>query len=226
VLTAFVALIMAGSQSGGIPPRSRIQVSIMLGLWVLNFGLAMVMLHLAVKRNALSETRRSMIAELEAANGRLTAAMDENSRLQRELLVQAQKAGVLDERTRLAGEIHDTIAQGLTGIVTQVQAAQQDSGDADAGRHIERAATLARASLDEARRSAQGLSPAPLAHDTAPEALSRIVADWSAATGVQAQLRTTGVVVALHPEIESTLVRIAQEALTNAGRMPRLPAWW
>jgi Histidine kinase len=71
-----------------------------------------------------NEQRKRVIAELAEANAKLEAAMAENAELQTRLLAQAREAGTLDERQRMAREIHDTLAQGLTGIVTQVQAAR------------------------------------------------------------------------------------------------------
>ena len=71
---------------------------------------------------------------------------------------------MLDERQRMAGEIHDILAQGLTGIVTQLEAADQAAGrPADWRRHLDQAKQLARDSLTEARRSVQALRPQPLA---------------------------------------------------------------
>ena len=80
-----------------------------------------------------SEQRRLAVARLEAA-------LEENAGLHAQLLTQAREAGVLDERQRMAGEIHDTIAQGLTGIVTQLEAAEQarDRPD-DWQRHVRNA---------------------------------------------------------------------------------------
>ena len=66
-----------------------------------------------------------MLDELREANRRLEAALAENAGLHRQLLTQAREAGILDERQRMAREIHDTLAQGLTGIITQLQAAEQ-----------------------------------------------------------------------------------------------------
>ncbi len=66
-------------------------------------------------------------------NRRLEATIAENEGLHQQLLVQAREAGTLDERRRMAREIHDTLAQGLTGIVTQLQAAER-AADADPGR--------------------------------------------------------------------------------------------
>src|ERR1700724_688842 len=68
---------------------------------------------------------RKSLDELGEVNRRLEATIAENEGLHRQLLVQAREAGVVDERRRMAREIHDTLAQGLTGIVTQLQAAEQ-----------------------------------------------------------------------------------------------------
>ena len=99
---------------------------------------------------------------------RLEAALEENAGLHAQLLAQAREAGVLDERQRMAREIHDTIAQGLTGVVTQLEAAEQAPGPAgrQRQRHVENARGLARESLSEARRSVEAL-PARAARDGA-----------------------------------------------------------
>ena len=70
---------------------------------------------------------------------------------------------MLDERQRMAREIHDTLAQGLTGIITQLEAAEQTRDrSADWRRHVDNALALARESLTEARRSVQAVRPEPL----------------------------------------------------------------
>jgi hypothetical protein len=140
-----------------------------------------------------NQQRKRMIAELAEANHKLEAAMAENEGLHAQLLTQAREAGVLDERQRMAREIHDTLAQGLTGIITQVQAAQ-GAGDrpADWRRHLENAAQLARESLSEARRSVQAVGPEPLTAARLPEALAEVVDRWSGLHGVAAEVATTG----------------------------------
>ena len=72
----------------------------------------------------------------------------------------------------MAREIHDTIAQGLTGIITQLEAAQQTANDAERERRIDNAKRLARHSLAEARRSVQALRPQALENSRLPEALA------------------------------------------------------
>ncbi|MFC4592076.1 sensor histidine kinase [Sphaerisporangium corydalis] len=214
----FTALTMAGSQSGGLPPVDGPQWIAFGALMALNSSLALLFSHLGTQEADDAVAQNAVIGELERANARLEQALRENAGLHAQLLVQAREAGIGDERRRLAAEIHDTIAQGLAGIITQLQAAA-DSGDPEvAGDHVERAAALARHSLGEARRSVQDLGPGALEHDALPEALAKVVTAWSASTGVRAEFTVTGTAEPLHAEVEATVLRIAQEALANSGR--------
>ena len=165
--------------------------------------------------------RSQLFDELAETNSRLEATLAENTGLHRQLLAQAREAGVLDERQRMAREIHDTLAQGLTGIITQLEAAQQTGGDAERERRIGNAKRLARDSLAEARRSVQALRPQALENSRLPEALADEVARWSATSGVPGEVETTGDARALHPEVEVTLLRVAQEALANVAKHAR-----
>ncbi|WP_406062336.1 sensor histidine kinase [Streptomyces sp. NBC_01077] len=213
------AVTMAGAQSGGLPPASLMQWLAFGGLFALNASLAMGFSHLGTKDAEKAAQRAATIAELGRANSRLEQALAENAALQAQLLLQAREAGVADERRRLAAEIHDTIAQGLTGVVTQLQAASAAAPDTErAEAHLRRAADLARHSLGEARRSVRNLSPVALEHDALPEALRKTVADWAERTGVDARFTVTGTEEPLHGEVAATLLRIAQEALSNAAR--------
>lgn len=160
-----------------------------------------------------SEQRRQLIAELRRTTTELAALGEQNAQLQARLLTSAREAGVLGERQRMAREIHDTIAQGLTGIVTQTEAAEDDPATSHA--RLSTIGGLARESLAEARRSIHALRPGPLQDSDLAAALEKLVADWATAGGVPATLTVTGEPVALHTEVESTLIRVAQEALTN-----------
>ena len=126
---------------------------------------------------------------------------------------------MLDERQRMAREIHDTLAQGLIGIVTQLQAAEQ-AGDDPAGwrRHVTAATALARESLVEARRSVHALRPEPLATARLSEALSDVAGRWSALHGPAVTVTTTGQPRPLRADAEAALLRTAQEALANVAR--------
>ena len=216
-----VAATLAGSQSsgpGGPLPKSPLQWCVFAGLLVLHISLALVLDRL----NSQAETERShqqdTIAELKITNARLGQALAENEGLQAQLLVRAREAGSADERRRLAAEIHDTLAQGLTGIVTQLQASLDSPDQGRARTHVERAAALARHSLGEARRSVHDLTPAALEHRTLPEALEEAVARWSATSAASSELTVTGTAEPLHGEIEATLLRITEEALSNVAR--------
>lgn len=142
--------------------------------------------------------------------------MAKNRRLQDELLEQARATGVLDERARMAGEIHDTIAQGLAGVVAQLEAAQ--SSEAGRDQHIAAAQALARNSLAEARRSVRALQPASLSGGRLREALQHLVDQWSAGPGASARLVVSGTPTEHPVEVEVELYRVAQEALGNAAR--------
>jgi signal transduction histidine kinase len=166
-----------------------------------------------------NEQRKRIIVELGEANAKLEAALAENAELQERLLAQARAAGTQDERQRMAREIHDTLAQGLTGIITQVQAARNATDrPADWRRHLDNAVDLARESLSEARRTVRAVGPEPLDGAGLPEALADVVERWSGRHGVRAELHTTGTVRPLHPEVEVALLRTAQEALANVAK--------
>jgi signal transduction histidine kinase len=125
------------------------------------------------------------------------------------------------ERMRIARDIHDTLAQGLTGIIVQLQAADvaKSRGSDEANNaHVRRASELARESLQEARRSVLALRPLVLEQMDLPEALDTLVHKLTSGSLLQAE-----VTIGDHPrklplEIEKNLLRIALEALTNALR--------
>ncbi|MFE5832557.1 sensor histidine kinase [Streptomyces sp. NPDC056488] len=213
-----VAVTMAGSQSGGLPPASLMQWLAFGGLFALNACLVVGLSHLAEKDAEKAAERAATIAELGRANRRLEQALAENAALHAQLLLQAREAGVADERRRLAAEIHDTIAQGLTGVVTQLQAASAAADRDRAEVHLRRAADLARHGLGEARRSVRNLSPVALEHDALPGALRKTVEEWAERTGVDTRFTVTGTEAPLHDEVAATLLRIAQEALSNTAR--------
>ncbi|MFJ1608216.1 sensor histidine kinase [Streptomyces sp. NPDC088253] len=215
------AVTVAGAQAGGLPFGNGVQWILFAALLVANSGLQMVVAHLTQQEAQRSRERTETITELERTNAALQQALDENAALHAQLLVQAREAGVADERRRLAAEIHDTIAQGLTGIIAQLQVVANTPDPGAARVHLGRASELARQSLGEARRSVHNLAPVALEHDGLPEALKKTVADWARRTGIRADFTLTGTAEHLHEEISATLLRIAQEALSNASRHAR-----
>jgi signal transduction histidine kinase len=218
IACGLVAVFFAMAQTGGYhrPTPSLVVIWALVGcVDVVMVGMFTL---LGQKTEEQNRARKGMIAELAEANQRLEDMIAENTGLQAQLLVQAREAGAGDERQRLAREIHDTLAQGLTGIITQLAAAQQSGMDAERERRIGNAERLARDSLAEARRSVQALRPQALEDSRLPEALAGEVDRWSATSGVAAGLETTGEARPLHPEVEVTLLRVAQEALANVAK--------
>jgi signal transduction histidine kinase len=202
---------VAGAQTGSFPPEGRTGWLAFAGLLVANNALVTVAKHFADQQEARSRARAATIAELEQAH-------EENAALQAQLLVQAREAGIADERRRLAAEIHDTIAQGLTGIIAQLQVVANTTDPATVREHVGRATELARHSLGEARRSVQNLAPAGLSYDGLAEALRKTVERWAERTGVRAELTVTGTAQHLHGEVSATILRITQEALANVAK--------
>ena len=131
-----------------------------------------------------------------------------------------QRDAVVAERTRFARDIHDTLAQGLTGIMMQLNAAEQRlAADAAGARaHIEKARQLATESLEEARRSVSALRIGTLPDGTLLEAMEQIGRKLTADSGVQLDTKLDGQPYALPEPCEANLLRIAQEAMTNAVR--------
>lgn len=165
------------------------------------------------------DQRKRALDELSEANRRLEATLAENEGLHRQLLTQAREAGILDERQRMAREIHDTLAQGLTGIVTQLQAAEQAADDPPRWRrHFAAATRLARDSLTEARRSVDALRPESLETARLSDALADVARRWSALHGIPVRVGTTGTPRPIQPQAEVALLRAAQEALANVAK--------
>lgn len=125
---------------------------------------------------------------------------------------------VLEERGRLAREIHDTLAQGFVGISSQLDAvALTLNGRVDVARkHLDLARKMVRHSLTEARRSVMDLRASALEGHDLPAALSEAAPQWTAGSAVHIRVDVEGENRPLPEETEQHLLRIAQEAVTNA----------
>lgn len=199
------SLVVAASLTDGYPNGRPGQT---LGYVLISAVLLVLVL------NSSITTARAI--EQNHERGRIIA---ENAALQAQLVAQAKEAGVVEERQRLAGEIHDTIAQGLTGIVAQLQAAEQTRHrPEELRRHLRQARDLARASLTEARRSVRALRPEQLEDATLGEAIGELVHGWSQRVAVPAELDTTGAPARADADVEAAVFRVAQEALTNVAK--------
>lgn len=131
---------------------------------------------------------------------------------------EAQEAAILEERNRMAGEIHDTLAQAFTGVVMQLQAAERflNSNPSQTQTCLSRAQSLAKTGLTEARRSVWALY-ADL-DDNLFDRLTQIIHSLTADTEIQIQTKVEGAPYPLSAEQGLNLQRIAQESLTNALR--------
>lgn len=137
------------------------------------------------------------------------------------LFAESTRLGAVEERNRLAREIHDTLAQGLTATALQLESADVllDAGGSDrAHGPLRRALSLTRSNLEEARRSVLDLRAAPLEGRPLSEALRALVDRWEAQTGISARYRAVNGSRPLPPSVEAALYRICQEALTNVAR--------
>ncbi|MCX5010849.1 sensor histidine kinase [Streptomyces sp. NBC_00555] len=152
-----------------------------------------------------SERRRELIEELITTRAELAAA--------------ERGAGILAERERLAREIHDTLAQGLSSIQLLLRAAERTlPGDSAALPHIAQAREAAQENLAEARRFVRALTPPDLEHGSLAAALERLCtgAPWP-----RVRFSLSGSPRVLPTPYEVALLRIAQSALANVVRHAR-----
>ncbi|ANN14944.1 two-component sensor histidine kinase [Amycolatopsis orientalis] len=156
-----------------------------------------------------SKGRAALIEQLEASQA-------EVARLSRE-------AGTAAERERMAREIHDTLAQGFTSIVTLTQAieSEMDTDPKAARRHLELAARTARENLAEARAMVAAEVPSALAAASLEEALRRQVERLTEEAGIEATIAIEGPLPSLPMATEVVLLRGAQEALSNIRKHSR-----
>ena len=136
-----------------------------------------------------------------------------------DLIEQQREAAILKERTRMARDIHDTLAQGFTGVIVQMEAAEEALLEEDSEHaigHVHRARQLARESLREARRSVHALRPQALEKAPFADALEAIIKNTAAGTALRTEFRITGKPRELAPLVEENLLHIGQEALTNS----------
>jgi signal transduction histidine kinase len=213
-----VAILTATSQDGGLPQATPVAIALYAGFILVNVAVAGGIIWFSYVGAEQNDRRRQAVADLSEANRKLEATLAENAGLHEQLLTQAREAGVHDERQRMAREIHDTLAQSLTGIVTQLQAADQVGQDGERRRHLDAALQLAREGISEARRSVNALRPEPLQAGRIEEALTVVSERWAGLHGVHATVTTTGSATPMSPEAELTLLRTAQEALANVAK--------
>ncbi len=154
-----------------------------------------------------AESRAETIDELRATQDKLAAVQRER--------------GVQEERERISREIHDTLAQGFTSVITLTRAARAALARGDLDAASERLAIVERTAVDnleEARLIVAELTPGHLQSRTLVEALERLGAAVTRENGVRADLRVDGAPAPLGASTEVVVLRTAQEALSNVRR--------
>ncbi len=135
-----------------------------------------------------------------------------------EFAEQGQRAAVFEERNRMARDIHDTLAQGFTGVIVQLEAAEDAISCGyrkDADNHLHRAGELARQSLSEARRSVHALRPRALQEHNFWDALKGTIKNTTVGTALHTKFAAQGKLPKLPQAWQENLLHIGQEALTN-----------
>jgi len=167
----------------------------------------------------LTQMRKFQPEEMELAQSLANQAML-GIQLAR-LSAQSRQTAVVEERNRMARDIHDTLAQGFTGIIMHLEAAEEARARRRAevlSGHLRSAGQIARDGLREARRSVRALRPLALEGKTLAEALEDQLKRQTAGTNVQANFTLQGMPQELPSEWESNILRIGQEVLTNVFR--------
>ena len=134
------------------------------------------------------------------------------------LSAESRESAVIAERNRMARDIHDTLAQGFTGVIMQLEATKgaiAQNNLAEATDRVGRAGDLARVGLGEARRSVLALRPRSLQDTTLCLALDDLLKRMTNGSGLQAEFHLEGDESTMPADWEEGLLRIAQESLTN-----------
>jgi signal transduction histidine kinase len=161
-------------------------------------------------------------AVLGAATGGITLLARRRLREQEQHRVKAETefAAILSERNRVAREIHDTLAQGLVATSLQLRLAKRHAHESSEPltRHLQAAQELVRGSLAEARNSIWNMRSQVLETGDLPNALDSILKQMAAGSELKTQFRIIGRPRRLAPVVENNLLRVGQEAITNAAR--------
>src|SRR5439155_21417022 len=219
---AATALVLARRRQAPLKERQR-RILVAIGIGILltlaNYAtqVLFVRLGISVADNPFDDLLLGTVGGLLAYIW-VTLLEERESRIH--LAERIRQEALSEERNRMARELHDTMAQGFTGVVIQLEAAEDvlTLNTETARAHILRARNLARESLSEARRSALALRLQALKDSDLPTALARFAAHLTAGTSVQAEFVLHGTARRLPPEKEENLLRVAQAALTDVLR--------
>ena len=216
-----------------VPRLATFALSALLLLWVIA-ARHRAERALRAARDELEQRVRERTASLEQANERLRAEIDERERSEqrlataavdlararrraRERVLEARFGAVLEERTRLAREIHDTLLQGFTGVSLQLLAAMgRIDGPPERRAALGGVLALAQKTLADARQAVWDMRPPALEGDDFAESLRTSLGHTLAEHGLEFDLAVRGTPHPLDPEVETVVFRVAQEAVANA----------
>jgi signal transduction histidine kinase len=201
---AVVLVVAAGllwqlaHQQGGVPWPAVVAVSVFAAGTVLSVGYVG-----AIVRQ--SRERQRLLEQLQATRA--------------ELAIVERRAGMLEERQRLARDIHDTLSQGFASVVLLLEAAEESLATGQpVDRHITQALRSARDNLAESRRVVWALRPRSIQEQPLQRALEELTGRLAEETGLHAHATITGAERPLGAPAETALLRIAQEGLANVRK--------
>lgn len=232
-LTIALYMALAGQIGGTLWPNLRAVVLAVLpyaGLLILNLALsgqlqslagllpivglmfAFVVIYVALFVRQAEARRRAqeLLSELEITHRQL-----------QEYAARVEELTISQERERMARELHDTLAQGLAGLILQLEAADsflEGSNPARAQAVVQQAMQRARTTLDEARRAIQALRPATLEQGSLVDALGREIDQFAATSGVHTTFEVGASPPDAPSEMAQDVLRIVQESLSNVAR--------
>ncbi len=229
-LSHAAAFVMAASGAGGAAPALLLPTIIIAGLVIGGYFLAawtaicaLLFLWISATTSSIAWPASLFWCGLYATTAYLIWLFSfhlENLLAASRRAEEDRHEAVVEERTRLAREVHDTLAQGFTGIVVQINAAEQIAAEknADVWGHLEKARALARQSLEEARRSILALRSGGPEQMDLLQAIERTARQLLVDDAVQFEVVREGPAFHLPDAIERELLRVGQEAVTNAIR--------
>ena len=201
---AVVLVVAAGllwqlaHQQGGVPWPAVVAVSVFAAGTVLSVGYVGAIVRQSRERQRLLEQLQATRAELAAAE---------------------RHSGMLEERQRLARDIHDTLSQGFASVVLLLEAAEESLATGQpVDRHITQALRSARDNLAESRRVVWALRPRSIQEQPLQRALEELTGRLAEETGLHAHATITGAERPLGAPAETALLRIAQEGLANVRK--------
>jgi NarL family two-component system sensor histidine kinase YdfH len=190
---------------------SGIEAFIEMGpIVVLMFLFTLIYVIMYMRQTQAREQAQALLDELEIAHHRLQEYAD-----------QVEELTISRERERMARELHDTLAQGLAGLILQLEAADsylESANPARAQAVVRQAMQRARITLDEARRAIQALRPPALEEGNLVDALGQAVDQFAATTGIHAAFEVEVGSLDMAPEAAQDMLRIVQESLNNVAR--------